>query len=258
MTEPDARKLFAEFGVRMAAVVIDVFVALLFMSIVIDPVLGDIGLTDTATQFTVLAILFLYFPAFWVSLLRATPVQFLFGLRVIDKTGEKLGFGRAVLRSIALITLIVTTLTLYKIAANPYFSIVALLGLAALFLAAITPDRQAAHDLLSGSIVVNKIVLKSAEHFDQLKEHLSDSAPDSGRQRRPPITSIFGNLFVLGVPTFLILFVSQTSTDLDMRQRTNYALEGVTYMQAAVEEAYEYYGRWPINEHELAAPMRAD
>ncbi len=74
---------------------------------------------------------------------------------------------------------------LFKIPVNPYLAVVALAGFALLFLAAITPNRQAAHDLLAHSLVVNRKALKSPEHRELLRAHVADNSPSSRAKRRP-------------------------------------------------------------------------
>ena len=94
---PDAKTLFAEFGVRMGAVALDLFIPVF--------VANTIGLTIIDRQATTLAVMLLYFSLFWSSPMRATPVQYLFGMRVVDEMGETLSLRRAILRGVILIGL---------------------------------------------------------------------------------------------------------------------------------------------------------
>ena len=188
---PDANTLFAEFGVRMGAVALDLVIPMF--------VADTIGVKIIDQQTTAVTVSLLYFSLFWSSPMRATPMQFLFGMRVVDETGETLSLGRAILRGVILIGLSFAAMLVVSVPSTPYFGAVALVAYAFLFLAALTPNRQAGHDLLARTIVVNKIALNSPEHLTQLREHVSGSVPVSRKQRRPSVLSIAGNLLVLGI-----------------------------------------------------------
>lgn len=148
----DIKTLFAYFGVRMAGVALDSFIAMYIALGLNVYVFEPIGLAVADNRPIILVVLLLYFLVSWSSPLRATPAQLLLGMRVVDEKGEKLSLGRAILRSILLIGLIVAAMTLFKIESNIYFAAIALVGYALLFLAALTPNRQAGHDFLAHSI----------------------------------------------------------------------------------------------------------
>jgi len=148
----DAKTLFAYFGVRMAGVALDSFIAMYIALGLNVYVFEPIGLAVADNRPIILVVLLLYFSVSWSSPLRATPAQLLLGMRVVDEKGEKLSLGRAILRSILLIGLIVAAMTLFKIESNIYLVAIALVGYALLFLAALTPNRQAGHDFLAHSI----------------------------------------------------------------------------------------------------------
>ncbi len=245
---PDAKTLFAEFGVRMGAAGLDVFIPL-FVADVID-------LTIIDQEVTALAALLLYFSLFWSSPMRATPVQFLFGMRVVDEMGGTLSLRRAIIRSIALIGSIFAAMMVVKVPTTLYFGAIALVGNAFLFLAALTPNRQAGHDLLARTIVVNKIALNSPEHLTQLREHVSGSDPVSRKQRRPSVLSIVGNLIVLGIPMFAIHSMYKIGYDRELQVRTGYALSAVFELQTAVEEFYTERIRWPASDSALGAATK--
>lgn len=148
----DAKTLFAYFGVRMAGVALDSFIAMYIALGLNVYVFEPIGLAVADNRPIILVVLLLYFSVSWSSPLRATPAQLLLGMRVVDEKGEKLSLGRAILRSILLIGLIVAAMTLFKIEPNIYLLAIALVGYALLFLAALTPNRQAGPDFLAHSI----------------------------------------------------------------------------------------------------------
>jgi len=143
---PDAKTLFAEFGARMAGVGLDLFIVVFIAEVVPVNVIEAIGLTVTDHRPIILAVSLLYFSVFWSSPLRATPAQLLFGMRVVDEMGERLSLGRAVVRGVLLIGLIAAAMTVLGIPSTPYLSVVALVGYPLLFLAALTPNRQAGVD----------------------------------------------------------------------------------------------------------------
>ncbi len=254
---PDVRKLFAEFGVRMAGVAVDLFIAMIIAGGVGTYVLEPVGLIITDHRLVILAVLFLYFSLFWSSPLRATPAQLLLGMRVVDESGEKLSLARAILRSVLLMGLIVATLALFKFGSNPYFIAIALAGYALLFLAALTPNRQAGHDFLAHSLVVNRIALKSPERRDQLREHVSHSGPASAKQRRPSIIRIAGNVLVLGVPVMVLLTTAQVANDRDLRFRIHYAIEEAADLKTAVQIFYIEHSAWPSNKAGLGTATKA-
>ena len=163
------RKLFAEFGVRMAAVGLDLIIAIFIAGGVQDYLLEPLGLPPVDHRLVGLVVLLLYFPLFWSSQLRATPSQLLLGMRVVDAAGEKLGSARALLRGALLVGLMTAAVTLFKSESNFLFIALALAGYGLLFLAAVTPNRQAGHDLLVHSIVVNRAALKSPAQLDLLR-----------------------------------------------------------------------------------------
>jgi len=247
-SNPDAKKLFAEFGVRMAAVALDLFIPVF--------VANTIGLTIIDQQATALAVPLLYFSLFWSSPMRATPVQYLFGMRVVDERGETLSLRRAILRGVILIGLSFAAMMVVSVPSTPYFGAAALAGYAFLFLAALTPNRQAGHDLLARTIVVNKIALNSPEHLTQLREHVSGSDPVSRKQRRPSVLSIVGNLIVLGIPMFAIHSMYKIGYDRELQVRTGYALSAVFELQTAVEEFYTERIRWPASDSALGAATK--
>ncbi len=242
----------------MVAVVLDFFIVLFLSYAVQDYIFEALRLTITDHRSTIIAVSLLYFAASWVSPMRATPAQFLLGMRVIDEAGERLSVGRAVLRGVLLIGLILAAMSLIQSPPTPYFGIVALVSYVLLILAAVTSNRQAVHDLLAHSLVVNKTALKSPERREQLRQHVTDSDPVSRKQRRPSVLSIVGNMIVLGIPMFVLLNFALVHYDRNLRSRVAYAVREVAPLTLAVEEYYAYYTRWPTKESELGPATRAD
>ena len=261
MTTPsnlDAKPLFAEFRVRMAGVYLDLIIVTIIAGTVAVNVIEAIGLTVTDRRPIILAVFLLYFSVFWSSPMRATPAQLLFGMRVVDEMGERLSLGRAVVRGALLIGLFAAAMTIFGIPSTPYLGVVALVGYPLLFLAALTPNRQAGHDLLVHSLVVNKTALKSRERLAQLREHVSDSDPVSRKQRRPSVKSIVENMIVLVIPVIVLLVFAQVDHGRKLSYRIGYAVGEVAMLKFAVEEYYAYYTRWPTKESELGIATRVN
>ncbi len=87
-------------------VVVELFIAVFLAQVVGQYIIDAFGLTITDYRPVNLAGALLYFVVFWASPMRATPVQFLLGARVVDKAGNKLGLARALVRSVLLTGLI--------------------------------------------------------------------------------------------------------------------------------------------------------
>ena len=237
MTKPNVKIFFAGFGIRMAGVALD-FLIVAFLAGGVNDYIFIISLTTTENPLIPLAVLLLYFSAFWSSPMKATPAQLLFGMRVVNKAGEGLDLRHAVVRSVSLTVLIAAAMALLVNPFNPYFVVVALVSYALLFLAALTPNRQAGHDLLAHSLVVNKIALESSECRSQLFEHVSDNDPVSSKQRRPSILSTVGNALVLGVTVFFILIAAMTPIDMKVRAQVTEAIGITSGYKTALAEYY--------------------
>ncbi len=255
---PDPNSLFVRFSERMVMVVIDVFIAVILAQVVGKYIVDAFGLTITDYRPVNLAGVSLYFVVFWASPMRATPVQFLLGARVVDKAGNKLGLARALVRGVLLTGLIAAALTVFEVPANPYLGAIVLTAYALLFLAAITPNRQAGHDFLANSIVVCKAALKSSELQRHLAEPASDNDPVSRRQRKPSLMNIASDALVLGIPVFVIYTFALVSYDMDLRHRVSYAITQTIELKAAVFKYYADENRLPANAAELGTGSRTN
>lgn len=251
-----SHKLFAEFGVRAAAVALDAFLALFVIWYLVDQVLSVAGTATLEPGPIIFFVLVLYCAVFWSSPMRATPVQFIFGMRVIDEFGNALKFQESLKRSIALLILLAAVVYILNFQSIPYAAFFALVPCALLWLAAITPHRQGVHDILAGSVVINRKATKSAEQQAQMREFLADKDPVSRRCRRPTIYRMVTNAIVLAVPIFAITVAIQASNQMNVRSRMAYALSNVSHLKAAVTEYYLDTARWPRSEAEAGAPIR--
>lgn len=255
---PSVKSLFAEFGVRMVALLLDVFAVLSLILVLETHVLSAVDVTMPDGRIGPFLFFVLYFGSFWASPLRATPGQLLLGMRVVDASAERLRPQWAFARSAAFVLLFAGTYLLFEIPARPLTVAVGIAALAGAFLAAVTPNRQAAHDLIARSMVVNARSLRAAERRDQLLEHVANEEGATYRRRRPTILSIAIDVAVLAFPVFLMTIVAQTQHDRDRRARTSYAYGETSELVSAVADYYLEHHAWPLPESVLGVPTRAD
>lgn len=239
-----AGRFFAEFAVRMVAFWIDLFVIAFVSQVIKDHVLVPVGLGTDGIGAVVPFVGFLYFVASWASPLRATPVQWLFRIRVVSPVGETLSPLRASLRAMALFGLFFATFLFLGALGSAFYGALALAGYAALFLAAVTPNRQAAHDLLAGSVVVNKAAVKSFHEIDA--------------QRRPTVLKMIIDGLIFAAPVIAMLFVADMQRQRDLVYRTNYALAATQDLKTAVSLYQAAEQRWPGNALQLGTATRGD
>ena len=253
---PAVTKLFAEFGMRMAGGLIDCVIAIILAVSIQEHVFASIGLGSIDQRQTVFAFLVLYFSVFWSSPLRATPAQLLFAMRVVDQSGETLDWRHALIRSVSLIGMLLAMTALFRMPSSSWFVLVSLMGFFLWLPAAVTPNRQSAHDFLAGSIVLNKMTLKKQERLDQLREHVSDNDPSTRMSRIPSIVNIMGNVILLGVVVFGLLVVAPIAHERDLRYRTSYAVSETADMKIAVAEYQIEHSRWPDGDSDVGVEKR--
>ena len=254
--KPDPNSLFVRFGERMVMVGIDLLIAVFLAQLVSQYIIDASGLTITDYRPVNLAGALLYFVLFWASPMRATPVQFLRGARVVDKAGNKLGLARALVRGVSLTALIAAALTLFEVPGNPQLGVIVLAAYALLFLAALTPNRQAGHDLLVQSLVVRKAALNSPELQGHLAELVSDNDPDSRSQRKPSVRNIVSDVLVLGIPVIVIYNFALIDYHMDLRSRVSYSIMQTKELKGAVFKYYLDKNRLPANAAELGIGSR--
>ena len=252
-TALDVRKYFAEFGIRLAGVVLDLFVLLALIVHVLLPAVPSITGTPLDSMPAALAFFSLYFAAFWASPLKATPVQFIFGMRVVDLNGERLSPGRAMIRAAALTGIIVATIMLFRKPGDPW-QLAGIVGLALLIPAIVTTNRQAVHDLLARSIVVNRTTLSSEKRRAALLQHLASPETATRPKRRPSVPRIMFDILILAVPVYMVWTVSLVAVDRDIRSRATYAIGAVSALRQAVATHRAEHGEWPTAGADLGVP----
>lgn len=258
MRKKKPRPLFAEFAVRIFTLFIDFIVVLFVATAVDDHVLVPLGLAPDRNELVMLAFVFLYFIVSWISPLRATLGQLLGDVRVVSLSLETLTLPRAVLRSVVLAGLIAGAFLIFERPPKPLFLSMALLAYALVFLAAVTPNRQAAHDWLAKSIVVNRKTLKTTDMREKLIAHLADNDPATLTQRRPSVLHMIGDAIGLVVPVFVLVNVSHMQYQRELIYRTNYAYSETHDIRTVIALHYLEFKAWPGADSDLGLPTRAD
>ena len=236
-----AHRLFAPFWQRMAAILVDAIMLLFLVDGLQDHVLSPLGMATTDHRPLVLVLMLGYFAVSWISPMRSTVGQFLVGIRVVDVNCETLKPGPAMVRCIALVTLFVGA-CVPMVVPDSYLALTALCTCAGLLLAAVTPNRQGAHDFLARSMVVNRTALESREQTQDLRNHVTATA---GGRRRPAYFSMLANALLLGAPIFVMFNVSLMMKTRNMMYRTGYALAEVRDLKIAMEDYYARNARLP-------------
>jgi uncharacterized RDD family membrane protein YckC len=132
--QPPAAPVLASFWRRFAAYLIDWLVVA-----VVGGVLYVLGIQPSLLRLIQLLFNLAYFAYFW-SQHGQTPGMMALGIRVIQYDGDKLGFGRTLLRWTVLFLLGVTLL----------------IPLISVFMVAFGQRKQGLHDLAAGSVVVRR------------------------------------------------------------------------------------------------------
>lgn len=250
--------LFGGFSARLVAFAAD-FAAVIFVALPVRQyLLAPIGIVEFDNRLLVAALLWLYFTAFWASPLRATPSQLLLGLRIVDRSGGTIGLARAAWRSALLVGLFTAAFLLFRMPPNALLTVVALLGYAALFLAAVTPTRQGAHDMLAKSLVVRRRTLNRPERLEELRAKIADTDPASGAKLRPSALRMVIDVIVLAIPVYVLWLVAQVNYDRDLQHRTGYAIARTGNLKSEISAHYEAYGTWPDGPGDLSIPARYD
>jgi uncharacterized RDD family membrane protein YckC len=154
---------YASFGARFVALIIDSVVIWVLQMVIITPILAVMGLSFASnagnfenlsdaetvgliggiiaaafsTILVVAAISFLYFAVLESSKTQASVGKMALGIKVVDLDGQRISFGKALLRSVG------------KIVSQMIFYI-------GYIMAAFTDKKQGLHDMIAGTLVVKK------------------------------------------------------------------------------------------------------
>lgn len=190
--------------------------------------------------------------------MKATPVQFLLRMRVVNTQGEQLRFPRALLRSVLLVVLIEAAMTLFHVPSNPNYLIIAIPTIAVLFLAVLTPNHQAGHDFLARSLVVVKDALKSPQARSELREYAANVDPELRKQKKPSALRVMLAVIVIGIPILGMFNMALMQFDRELRARIGYALSGTVELRIALQQVYLDEHRWTMTESDLGVATKVD
>ena len=130
--------MYAGFWKRLAATLLDLMILLvpmLVLGIIVALVTGPKSKATLAADLSTLAVLWLYFAGMESSRKQATLGKIAFGIRVVDLDGERISFLRA---SARLAAKLLSALSLFV----------------GFLMAGVTRRKQALHDIVAGSLVV--------------------------------------------------------------------------------------------------------
>ncbi|MDX1482150.1 MAG: RDD family protein [Woeseiaceae bacterium] len=253
-----AARLFADFGVRIFVLWLDLMLLVAAGHLVTTRLLAGTGFSRDGVAVLLLLLSPLYFALSWISPLRATPLQFLFGMRVVDVHGNRLGLPRAVLRSLVLIAMLASTLVWFDVGSRSVAVALAMAGCISALLAALTPNRQGAHDLVAASIVVNKRMLRSEKDWQHLEEIASRNDSAARRAKRPTVPRMLVHAAAVAIAVFVTVNVAMLSRDKDLRAGAYHALNAVSPLRIAVAEFYRANDRWPDGDDDVGTDRRGD
>lgn len=151
--------MYAGFWRRLAALMLDLMVLLvpmIVLGIVVALITGPKSTATIAADASTFAALWLYFAGMESSRKQATLGKIAFGVRVVDLNGERISFPRATAR---LFAKILSVLSLFV----------------GFLMAGVTRRKQALHDIVAGSLVVESEANPSA-----LERSLPQRAPSAG------------------------------------------------------------------------------
>lgn len=251
-----ARKLYAEIAVRIVAYGADMVFILFAMTFLADHVLNVIGLDESFHTVIWVLLLGSYFVASWASPMRATPLQFLFGMRVLHETGRRLSWSEAAIRSATLVALWgVAMFVLRQFFVPGLWLKIAAVGLL-LYVPSISARRQGLHDFLAHSVVVNRRALRSVDDERRMREFLADRDVAVSSSARPSIYKMLIDAVVLALPLLLMSTGIQVAHQKNMYGRVAYAMGETHEMKYLAQNWFEATGKWPTNEIELGRPLR--
>jgi uncharacterized RDD family membrane protein YckC/Tfp pilus assembly protein PilE len=224
-----AEYAFAGFWKRLIAYIVDGILFLVMFGIAVSLLGGSILSIGNSPEaaFAAAGFCLLYYLAWWLyfaimesSNSQATLGKMLMGIKVTDKFGQPLSFGHATGRHFsALVTQF--TLTIGYI------------------MAGLTARKQALHDMIAGTLVVNK-------RYDANQVKTASENPGSGASVLGVIVIVF---FVLLIPVggIIAAIAIPAYHDYSMRVRINQAISQTSAIQNNIEEYAVNSGYWPNN-----------
>ena len=214
--------MYAGFWRRVAANILDGLV-LIIPNLVLTFLLGN----GTAGLLAQLAVLLLYYALMHSSASQATVGKRAFGMKVTDLEGERIGFLRALLRV-------------------PALWLAALLLGVGLLMAAFTRRKQGLHDMICGTLVVNRI-----------------ASPDevrAGGDPMPLTAGVWAMIVLVGiVPVIGILAAIAIPAyhDYTIRAKVAQVLHAAGPLKQQVEEAFRARQPLPAGPQQVNTPFAA-
>ncbi len=246
---------FAEFERRAAGAIIDI-AAIFFLTIWLRSLGQSFGIQAGTTGSTFVVLGLLYFSMSWASQLRATPVQWLLRIRVVDKSGERLPGFHAAVRAALFVSGTIGVWTLRKVPESPWFLLVVAPSLGMFCAALFTANRQGLHDILAHSVVVMARTIRSPEGRRALGERIARNADLPWSMKRPRLSRMVFPLVLVFVLALGVYNMTLVRHEMELRARISYAYQRTTSLRAALETSYRTSGTWGVSAEELGVPTR--
>jgi uncharacterized RDD family membrane protein YckC len=248
--------LLVSFRNRMACTVSDVLVLLFVLGLAGDFLRATVFPAETNLRPLLVGLVVLYFALSWSSRLAATPIQWVWGLRVVGYDGHPLSFGKALVRSALVTGLVAAAFTSFRVLEEPLMATVAAVAFLMLFLAAITPYKQAAPDLLARSLVVYRRELKKPD----VQAVIGDLSNAGRLVRRAGfwlrVDDLILDVLTLGFPIVMLTVALPVHHTKNLSGRVAYAMTQTQPLKIAVEEYYAEYERLPADAATLGTGER--
>ncbi len=207
--DSDENDVYANFGQRAAAAIIDYVVVILAAFLVAGLAAAAIG--PRLSSVAMLILIVAYYPVFESSALQATPGKLALSIKVTSTEGERIGFGRALGR---LLGKVVSSLLLYIGYLMPLFTVY----------------RQALHDKLAGTFVVRKKF-----EVSQIAQAGPASSTSGGMVVAIIAILFFGGIFMIGMLAAIAIPAYQ---DYTIRSQVTSGLIDASAYEDSVSQAY--------------------
>ena len=219
---------FAGFWKRFVAYIVDVIlylVAFALLVLLFGGSLFTLTPNNSGNYLAAFGIYFAYYPGWWLyfSLMESSSFQATFGkklmgIKVTDINGQAIGFGQATGRHFSAF---ITQLTF-------------LIGY---LLAAFTARKQALHDMMAGTLVVNA-------RYDANQIKTASDNPGSGMSVGAIIAIVF---LVLLIPIggILAAIAIPAYQDYTIRAKVHQAIDETSHVQNSITEHASKTGYWP-------------
>ncbi len=246
---------FAEFERRVAAAIIDL-AAIFFLTIWLSSIGQPFGLPPGSGGSTFVVLALLYFFASWASPLRATPVQWLLRMRVVDRSGERLQTFRAAIRAVLFVSGTIGVWTLRKVPETPWFLIIVIPSFVMFCATLFNANRQGLHDIVAESVVVLARMIRSPADRRALRDCIEQNTKLPWSTKRPKASRIVLPLILIIVVVFGIYNMALVRYEMGLRARISYAYQQTASLRTALETSYRTSGGWAASEEELGTPLQ--